>query len=328
MKHEVRLPLTAQGRLDRALADALGVGRAAVKRAFQLGDVRVGGRRARASDAVTPGGLVVVELEPPAGPPAPEPEAPLRVLVEHPRLLVVEKPAGVAVHPLAPGEGGTLANAVVARHPECAEASPDPREGGAVQRLDLETSGCVLFARDREAWEELHEALRARRVEKLYLALVLGRVTSGGVLSVPLAQRGGRVLPAPDEIAVERLAAKGATPRPAETHYDVERSFERFTLLRVRIVTGVMHQNPRAPRPPRLPGGGRHRLRRRGRGGPGPPAALPPRLSPGPRRAGRRADRGGEPPAGGARAFSRGAAVSGGTCRWSRSVHATTGRGR
>lgn len=242
MKHEVRLPLTAQGRLDRALADALGVGRAAVKRAFQLGDVRVGGRRARASDAVTPGGLVVVELEPPAGPPAPEPEAPLRVLVEHPRLLVVEKPAGVAVHPLAPGEGGTLANAVVARHPECAEASPDPREGGAVQRLDLETSGCVLFARDREAWEELHEALRARRVEKLYLALVLGRVTSGGVLSVPLAQRGGRVLPAPDEIAVERLAAKGATPRPAETHYDVERSFERFTLLRVRIVTGVMHR--------------------------------------------------------------------------------------
>lgn len=243
VKHEVRLPLTAQGRLDRALADALGVGRAAVKRAFQLGDVRVGGRRARASDAAPPGGLVVVELEPPAGPPAPEPEAPLAVLAEHPRLLVVDKPAGVAVHPLAPGEGGTLANAVVARYPECAEASPDPREGGAVQRLDLETSGCVVFARDREAWEEIHEALRARRVEKLYLALVVGRVATGGVLSVPLAQRGGRVLPAPDEVAAERLAAKGSTPRPAETHYEIERAFERgFTLLRVRIVTGVMHQ--------------------------------------------------------------------------------------
>ena len=242
MKHELRLPLTAQGRLDRALADALGIGRAAVKRAFQLGDVRVGGRRAKASDPVTPGGLVVMELEPPAGPPAPEPDAPLRVLLEHPRLLVVEKPAGVAVHPLAPGEGGTLANAVVARYPECAEASPEPREGGAVQRLDLETSGCVVFARDPEAWEELHEALRARKVDKLYLALVLGRVTSGGVLSVPLAQRGGRVVPAPDLEAEERLVAKGLHPRPAETHYEVEKAFERFTLLRVRIVTGVMHQ--------------------------------------------------------------------------------------
>jgi 23S rRNA pseudouridine1911/1915/1917 synthase len=242
VKLDVRLPLTVQGRLDRALADALDVGRAAVKRAFQLGDVRVGGRRARASDPARPGALVEVELEAPAGPPAAEPEATLRVLLEHPRLLVVDKPAGVAVHPLAPGEGGTLANAVVARYPECADASPDPREGGAVQRLDVGTSGCVLFARDRAAWDDVHEALRARRVEKVYLALVQGRLAAGGVLSVPLAQRGGRAVPAPDDVAAERLAAKGASVRAAETHYEIERAFERFTLLRVRIVTGVMHQ--------------------------------------------------------------------------------------
>jgi 23S rRNA pseudouridine1911/1915/1917 synthase len=242
VKREVLLPPTAQGRLDRALADALGLGRAAVKRAFQLGDVRVGGRRARASDPAVPGASVEVELEPSAGPPAPEPDAPLRILVEHPRLVVADKPAGIAVHPLAPGEGGTLANAVVARFPECAGASPDPREGGAVQRLDVGTSGCVVFARDREAWDEMHAALRARKVEKVYLALVHGRVASGGVLSVPLAQRGGRAIPAPDDVAAARLAAKGASVRPAETHYDVVRAFERFTLLRVRIVTGVMHQ--------------------------------------------------------------------------------------
>jgi 23S rRNA pseudouridine1911/1915/1917 synthase len=242
MRHELRLPLTAQGRLDRVLADLLGLGRAAVKRAFQLGDVRVRGRRARPSDPVEPGAPVSIDVDEPAGPPAPEPDAPLVVLVEHPRLVVADKPAGIAVHPLQPGEGGTLANAVVARYPECAAASPDPREGGAVQRLDLETSGCVVFARDPEAWQEIHEALRSRQVEKVYLALVAGRVPAGGVLSVPLAQRGSRVLPAPDDVAAERLAAKGSTPRPAETHYDVERAFERFTLLRVRIVTGVMHQ--------------------------------------------------------------------------------------
>ena len=242
MRRELRLPLTVQGRLDRALADALGLGRAAVKRAFALGEVRVRGRRARASDPAAPGALVEVEIEDPAGPPVPEPDAPLSVLAEGTGFVVVDKPAGVAVHPLAPGEGGTLANAVVARYPECAEASPEPREGGAVQRLDLETSGCVLFARDRRAWDLLHEQLGARSVEKLYAALVAGRVPSGGVSSVPLAQRGGRVVPVGDETAEERARAKGLKPRPAETRWEVERRFAGHTLLRVGITTGVMHQ--------------------------------------------------------------------------------------
>jgi 23S rRNA pseudouridine1911/1915/1917 synthase len=242
MRRDIRLPPTVHGRLDRALADALGLGRAAVKRAFQLGEVRVAGRRARGSDAAVPGSLVSADVEEPAGAPAPEPGAPLSVLAVHPRVVVVDKPAGTAVHPLAAGEGGTLANAVVARFPECAEASPDPREGGAVQRLDLDTSGCVAFARDREAWREIHAALRDRSVEKVYLALVHGRVPAGGVISVPLAQRGGRSVPAPDPEAEARLLAKGVRPRPAETRYDVERRFARHTLLRVRILTGVMHQ--------------------------------------------------------------------------------------
>jgi len=242
MRRELRLPLTAEGRLDRAVADALGVGRAAVKRAFQLGEVRLRGRRARASDPAVPGALVEIEIEEAAGAPAPEPDAPLSVLAEGMGWLVVDKPAGVAVHPLAPGEGGTLANAVVARHPECAEASPDPREGGAVQRLDLETSGCVLFARDRRAWEALHAQLSGRGVEKAYLALVVGRVASGGVSSVPLAQRGSRALPVPDALAEERARSKGLRPRPAETRWEIERRLARHTLLRVTITTGVMHQ--------------------------------------------------------------------------------------
>jgi len=241
-RRELRLPLTTAGRLDRALADALGLGRAAVKRAFQLGEVRVGGRRARASDPASPGARVEIDVEEPAGPPAPEPGAPLAVLAEGARWLVVDKPAGVAVHPLSAGEVGTLANAVVARHPECALAGPDPREGGAVQRLDLETSGCVLFARDPEAWSALHAQLGARSVEKVYLALVAGRVAAGGVCSVPLAQRGGRAVPAPDPEAEERLRAKGLRPRPAETRFEPERRFLGHTLLRVRILTGVMHQ--------------------------------------------------------------------------------------
>jgi 23S rRNA pseudouridine1911/1915/1917 synthase len=242
VKTTVTLPEGVSGRLDRALADTLGLGRAAVKRAFALGEVRVGGRRVRPASPAGPGQVVELTVEPARGPPEPEPGAPLAVLLEQPRFLVVDKPAGVAVHPLVAGESGTLANAVVARYPECGRASLDPREGGAAQRLDLETSGCVLFARDRDAWERLHDQLRRRVVEKVYLALVCGRVTAGGVCTVPLAQRGGRVLPAPDPQAEERLREKGLAPRPAETRFEVERRFARHTLLRVRIVTGVMHQ--------------------------------------------------------------------------------------
>lgn len=240
MKRDLRLPLTATGRLDRALADALGLGRAVVKRAFQLGEVRIDGRRVRASDPVRPGALVAIDVDAPAGAPQPEPEMPLTVLWEGARCLVADKAAGIAVHPLLPDEGGTLANAVAGRFPECAEAAPEPREGGAVHRLDVETSGCVLFARDAEAWDLLRAQFREQSVEKVYLALVVGRVSAGGVTTVPLSQRGGRVVAVPDD--GEELHHKGSKPRPAETHWEVERALERHTLLRVRIVTGVMHQ--------------------------------------------------------------------------------------
>jgi 23S rRNA pseudouridine1911/1915/1917 synthase len=239
---EVRLPAEAAGRLDRAVADALGVGRAAVKQAFLQGRVRADGRRVRGSDRAVAGVLVAIELEEPAGAPEPDATDPLHVLAGSPRWIVADKPAGVATHPLRAGERGTLANGVVAEYPECATASLEPREGGAVHRLDADTSGCVLFARDREAWEHLRRQLTDRTVEKVYLALVAGRVSSGGVCSVPLAQRGGRSVPVPDEGRGDRLPSRTGTPRPAETRWEVARSFERHTLLEVRIPTGAMHQ--------------------------------------------------------------------------------------
>jgi len=238
-RRELRLPLTAEGRLDRALADALGLGRAAIKQAFAAGMVRVRGRRARASDPAQPGAPVELEVEEAPGPVTADDAVPLRILAEGEGWLVADKPAGVATHPLRAGEGGTLANAVVARFPECTWASDDPRDGGAVQRLDLETSGCVAFARSPEAWQVLRGQLTARSFEKRYLALVLGRVSAGGVCSVPLAPRGGRVVPVPDP---ERPPKTTGKPRPAETHYEVKRAFSGHTLLEVRIVTGVMHQ--------------------------------------------------------------------------------------
>jgi 23S rRNA pseudouridine1911/1915/1917 synthase len=242
VKRRAPLPAGVDGRLDRAIADALGLGRAPVKEAFRQGRVRVDGRRARASDPARPGAVVEVEVAAAAGAPVPDPDLPLEVLAESPRWVVVDKPAGVATHPLRAGEGGTLAHAVAARYPECAGASAEPREGGAVHRLDVDTSGCVLFARDRPAWEALRAQLGRREMEKAYLALVAGRVGSGGVTSVPLAQRGGRVVAVPDDEAAARLPARAGAPRPAETRWEVASAFPRHTLLEVRIPTGVMHQ--------------------------------------------------------------------------------------
>jgi 23S rRNA pseudouridine1911/1915/1917 synthase len=243
MRRKVVLPSAVPGRLDRALADALGLGRAAVKQAFAAGAVRVRGRRARAADRAEPGAEVEIELEGRPGPPEPDAGMPLAILAASPRWLVADKPAGIAVHPLAAGETGTLANAVAARFPECAGASEDPREGGAVHRLDAETSGCALFARDRPAWSALRAQFTARTVEKVYRAVVLGRLVAGGVCSVPLAQRGARAVPVPDELAADRQVSKGAAaPRPAETHYEPVERLPAHTLVEVRIVTGATHQ--------------------------------------------------------------------------------------
>src|SRR4029079_19818907 len=83
------------------------------------------------------------------------------VLQEDATLVAIAKPAGIPAHPLAAGQRGTAANAVVARWPECANASPDPREGGLVHRLDAGTSGVLIAARRAEVWSALRAALTA-----------------------------------------------------------------------------------------------------------------------------------------------------------------------
>jgi 23S rRNA pseudouridine1911/1915/1917 synthase len=113
----------------------------------------------------------------------------LVVLYEDADLVAVSKPAGIPSHPLRPGEGGTLAEALVARYPECARASIDPREGGLGHRLDRGTSGVLVAARHPEAWRRLRQALAAPGCEKLYLAEVVGEPQPGSLLSLPSVHR-------------------------------------------------------------------------------------------------------------------------------------------
>ena len=240
-EHRVAVPAEKAGaRLDKFLAEALGVPRHRTMAAIEAGRVRVDGRRARKGDPVQAGQEVVALLEPPPAPPLPQPELPLRVVHVDPEFVVVDKPSGWPTHPLAPGETGTLANALVARWPELATASPDVREGGVAHRLDTPTSGLVVAARNRETWEALRSQFSARTVRKEYLALAAGAVFGPVEIDVPIGADPGTPGKA-RTVAQERLfERKGA--REAHTRVEVERRFPGWTLVRCTISTGVMHQ--------------------------------------------------------------------------------------
>ena len=194
-------------RLDLLLrARFPGWSRRRITRAIEEGRVRVDGRLARKGQVVRAAmRVVLLGLPDTADNLRPTPEAaPLCVLYEDAALVAVSKPAGVPTHPLRAGELGTAANALVARYPECAVASSDPRESGLCHRLDTGTSGVLLAARTPEAYRAVREAFHRGEVAKTYLALVAGEA-SERVIRAPVHDRS---MPAETRIApVERLGA-------------------------------------------------------------------------------------------------------------------------
>jgi 23S rRNA pseudouridine1911/1915/1917 synthase len=148
---------------------------------------------------------------------------------EDEHLLVVDKPAGLVVHPGAGHAGDTLVDALRGE-----VAGGDPERPGVVHRLDRDTSGLIALARSEEAYRRLTELVRARALERTYLALVGGRPRS----------REGRIEAAigRDRHDPTRISLDTGTPRDAVTHFAVERLWPGHALLRVRLETGRMHQ--------------------------------------------------------------------------------------
>jgi 23S rRNA pseudouridine1911/1915/1917 synthase len=224
-------PDAAGQRLDVWLATALGLPRARVKELLERGHVRLGGRAPKKGDRTVTGTRVDVELPPDDPRPAPEPDLDLTVLYVDEALVAVNKSARMPSHPLEAGERGTLANALAARYPECADASEDLREGGLCHRLDTDTSGVLLAARTRAAWEAVRRAFAERRVDKRYLAVVTGPVADEGAVALPLRHRGDHVEPTLD-----------GSGREALTDFRVLARHGDAALLEVWIRTGVLHQ--------------------------------------------------------------------------------------
>jgi 23S rRNA pseudouridine1911/1915/1917 synthase len=226
-------PEAAGERLDRFLAACEGVGsRAAAERLVEHGAVAVDGTPRSKSHRLAGGEELEFEL-PERREPALEPERVegLRVAYEDEHLLVVDKPAGVVVHPSAGHSSGTLVHGLLA---QAIEGGEEPERPGIVHRLDRDTSGLLVVARSDDAHRRLQGLIRRRKVVREYLALVRGRPRS----------RAGRIEAAigRDRRDSTRISLDTGTPREAVTEFELEELLPEHAFLRVRLQTGRTHQ--------------------------------------------------------------------------------------
>jgi 23S rRNA pseudouridine1911/1915/1917 synthase len=180
-------------------------------------------------------GSETIDVEPAELPPlhAEAEDLPLEILYEDADVIAVNKPAGMVVHSGAGRHSGTLVNALLHRFRKLSTVGGVLRPG-IVHRLDRLTSGVILVARTDAAHRHLAEQFSSRQVEKVYLALVHGRMkTDRGKVTTPITR---------DPVRRVRMTARLASGRSAITEYKVLRRFDKFTLLEVRIGTGRTHQ--------------------------------------------------------------------------------------
>jgi 23S rRNA pseudouridine1911/1915/1917 synthase len=239
-------------RLDSFLAARIDDwSRSRIHRLIEDGDVLVGGRTAKPSYKLRVADEIEVELTPSAPSRFAPENIPLDIVYEDDDLVVVNKPAGMVVHPAAGLSSGTLVNALAYRFEQLRNADfglrnenagstpqseirvPQYARPGIVHRLDRDTSGLIVVAKTEAAHENLADQFRARTVFKSYVALVHGRIEpETGRIDQPIAR---------DASNRTRMAVR-AGGRPSLTLYRVRQPFDRFTLLDVEIKTGRTHQ--------------------------------------------------------------------------------------
>jgi 23S rRNA pseudouridine1911/1915/1917 synthase len=228
--HSLALPASAAGlRLDQALARELPqYSRARLQGWIEAGAVKVDGRQPRSKDKVLGGEQVQIAARLEADDRVAPEAQPLAVVHEDRALFVIDKPAGMVVHPGAGNRHHTLQNALLALDPRLALV---PR-AGLVHRLDKDTSGLLVVARTPEAHASLVAALAEREIGRSYLAICIGAMTGGGTVDAPIGRH--RTLRT-------RMAVRN-DGREAVTHYRIEKRFRAHTFVRVQLETGRTHQ--------------------------------------------------------------------------------------
>jgi 23S rRNA pseudouridine1911/1915/1917 synthase len=204
--------------------------RAAAERLLGEGGVVVDGERRPKSHRLEGGEEVELTVPEPASSALEHEDVPLRIAYEDKHVLVVDKPAGLVVHPSPGHASGTLVHGLVG----LAGGGEDEERPGIVHRLDRDTSGLLVVARTDEAFERLQELVRERALERRYKALVRGRPRSWtGRIEAPIGR---------DRREPTRHSLDTDTPREAVTHFEVEELLGRNALLDVRLETGRTHQ--------------------------------------------------------------------------------------
>jgi len=233
-RHEIEVAEEYAGeRLDRFLAAVMpGHSRSQLQRLIKDGLVEVGGRPARANAPVKTGERIVLDVpDPVAATPAPE-ELPLDVLYEDGDLIVVNKAAGMVVHPAAGHSGGTLVNALLHHVDDLSGVGGELRPG-IVHRLDRGTSGVMVVAKHDRSHEALARQFQDREVEKEYVALVWGVVQPGRRIDLPIGR---------DPKDRQKMSSRARRSRAAATRITRAHHLRGVTLAHVAIATGRTHQ--------------------------------------------------------------------------------------
>lgn len=230
--HDLSIPAELAGeRLDVALAKLLPqYSRSRLQRWIDAGEVLLEGRTAQRREPVSAGQQVQVQAQFEADErvQAGEAAVPFTIVHRDESVMVIDKPAGLVVHPGAGIREGTLQNALLAMAPQLARV---PR-AGIVHRLDKDTSGLLVIAQTPKAQSVLVKALAAHEVEREYLALCQGTLTGGGTIDEPIGRH---------RTQRTRMTVR-SDGRSAVTHYRIERRLRAHTLLRVQLETGRTHQ--------------------------------------------------------------------------------------
>jgi len=233
--HQIIVPAESDGvRLDRFLTSVLpDHSRSHIQRLIKEGHVQLAGRETKPNQTVKSGQIVTVDVPPPTDSRV-RPEAlPLDIRYEDRDLVVVDKPAGMVVHPAAGHAEGTLVNALL-HHVDDLSGVGGEKRPGIVHRLDRGTSGLMVIAKHDGAHEELSRQFHDREVEKEYVALVWGEVMAGRRIDAPIGR---------DPANRKKMSAKARRSREAVTRIVHAEHFGRIlTLARVAIHTGRTHQ--------------------------------------------------------------------------------------
>lgn len=235
MEQVIKLRVDRGGtRLDKYIAQHIPeLSRSRVQKLLDEDLITIGDRVLKASYEVEAGDLITVRVPPPQ-PVLAEPETiPLQITYEDADLIVVDKPAGMVVHPAHGHRSGTLVNALLAYCPDLAGIGGQLRPG-IVHRLDKDTSGLIVVAKNDAAHSHLQRQFKQRQVEKTYLALTEGRLpVAHGVIDTPIGR---------DPRRRKRMAAVPSGGRQAQTQYTVREFLADHTYVEARPITGRTHQ--------------------------------------------------------------------------------------